>query len=54
MSEILLQAIVEKLEVLEIVLLKQGSAAKDEETSNELTGEIKLLQSEFLKFASHI
>jgi hypothetical protein len=31
MSEILLQAIVEKLEALEIALLKQGSAGKDEE-----------------------
>ena len=49
MSEILLQAIVEKLECLEIALLKQGIAGKDEETSN---GEIKLLQSEFLKFTS--
>ena len=49
MSEILLQAIVEKLEALEIVLLKQGSAGKDEETSN---GEIKLLQSEFIKWAT--
>ncbi|MDE3181778.1 MAG: hypothetical protein KGM16_00015 [Bacteroidota bacterium] len=52
MCEILLQAIVEKLEALEIALLKQSNAGKDEETSNELTKEIKLLQSEFLKFAS--
>ncbi len=44
MSEILLQAIVEKLESLEIALLKQGSAGKDEEMSNELIREIKLLQ----------
>ncbi|MDE3183724.1 MAG: hypothetical protein KGM16_09930 [Bacteroidota bacterium] len=49
MCEILLQAIVEKLEALEIALLKQGSAGKDEETSN---GEMKLLQSEFIKWAT--
>jgi len=52
MNEILLQAIVEKLEALEIALLKQVSASKVEETSNELTSQIKLLQSEFLKIAS--
>ena len=49
MSEILLQAMVEKLESLEIALLKQGSAGKDEETSN---GEMKLLQSELIKWAT--
>ena len=49
MSEILLQAIVEKLEALEIALLKQDSAGKIEETLN---GEIKLLQSEFIKWAT--
>ena len=52
MSEILLQAIVEKLEALEIALLKQGSAGKDEELQKQLTQEIKLLQSEFIKFTS--
>ncbi len=52
MSEILLQAIVEKLESLEIALLKQGSAGKVEETSNELSRQIKLLQSEFINFAT--
>ncbi len=52
MSEILLQAIVEKLEALETALLNQGKAGKVEETSNELAREINLLRSESLKFAS--
>lgn len=47
MSEILLQAIVEKLEALEIALLKQGSAVKDE----ELKTIVKSIQSEFMKFS---
>src|SRR5665647_372193 len=52
MSEILLQAVVEKLETLEIALLKQGSAGKDEEVSRELITAVKSVQSEFLKFTS--
>lgn len=52
MSEILLQAIVEKLEALEIALLKQGSAGKDEEVSNELTTAVKSVQLELIKFSS--
>jgi len=52
MSEILLQTIVEKLESLEIALLKQGNTGKDEEASNELTRGIKMLQSEFIKISS--
>jgi len=48
MSEILLQAIVEKLEALEIALLKEGSAANDE----ELKAAVKSIQSEFIKFGS--
>ncbi|KAA9042046.1 hypothetical protein FW778_08525 [Ginsengibacter hankyongi] len=47
MSEILLQAIVEKLEALEIALLKQGNAGKDE----ELKTAVKSFQSEFIKFS---
>ena len=46
MSEILIQAIVEKLEALEIALLNQGNAGKDE----ELKAAIKSIQSEFIKF----
>lgn len=45
MSEILLQAIVEKLEALEIALLKQGNAAKDE----ELKTSVKSIQSSFIE-----
>ena len=48
MSEILLQAIVEKLEALEIAFLKQGSAAKDE----ELKTAFKSIPSELIKFRS--
>ncbi|HEU5053051.1 MAG TPA: hypothetical protein VFT78_08050 [Hanamia sp.] len=46
MSEILLQAIVEKLESLEIALLKQGSSGNDE----ELKAAVKSIQSFFIKF----
>lgn len=52
MSEILLQAIVEKLEALEIALLKQGSVGKDEEASNELRTGVKSVQLELIKFSS--
>ena len=48
MSEILLQAIVEKLEALEIALLKQGSAGKDE----ELKAAVRSIQSAFIKLNS--
>jgi len=52
MSEILLQAIVEKLEALEIALLKQGNAGKNEEASNDLTTAVKSVQYELVKFGS--
>ena len=48
MSEILLQAIVEKLEALEIALLRQDSERKDE----ELKTTVKSVQSELIKFGS--
>ena len=48
MSEILLQAIVEKLEALEIALLKQGSAGKIE----ELETAVRSIQSAFIKLNS--
>ena len=48
MSEILLQAIVEKLEALEIALLKQDSADKDE----ELKAAVRSIQSAFIKLNS--
>ena len=48
MSEILLQAIVEKLEALEIALLKQDSAGKDE----ELKAAVRSIQSAFIKLNS--
>ncbi len=52
MNEILLQTIVEKLEALEIALLKESKASKDVEVTNELTIEINSLQSELEKFTS--
>ncbi len=52
MNEILLQTIVEKLEALEIALLKESNAGKDVEVPNELTIEINSLQSELEKFTS--
>lgn len=52
MSEILLQAIVEKLEALEIVLLKQSIAGKNEAESSELTTAVESVQSELIKFSS--
>ncbi len=48
MSEILLQAIVEKLESLEIALLKQSSAGKDE----ELKAAVRSIPPELIKFSS--
>jgi hypothetical protein len=52
MNEVLLQTIVEKLEALEIALLKQDKASKDEESSNELAMAVKSVQSELMKFNS--
>ena len=52
MNEILLQTIVEKLEALEIALLKESNAGKDVEVTNELTIEINSLQCELEKFTS--
>jgi len=48
MSEILLQAIVEKLEAFEIALLKQDSAGKIE----ELEAAVRSIQSAVMKFSS--
>lgn len=52
MSEILLQAIVEKLEALETALLRQANAGKYEEASNELTMAVKSIETEFIKISS--
>ncbi len=52
MNEILLQTIVEKLEALEIALLKESNAGKDVEVTNELTIEFNSLQQELEKFSS--
>ena len=49
MSELLLQTIIEKLESLEIALLKENNAAKDEVTAQPLLKEVKSLQSEIAK-----
>jgi|SRR5665647_805252 len=52
MNEVLLQTIVEKLEALEIALLKQPNASKDGEASNELAMAVQSFQSEFMKFTT--
>ena len=52
MNEILLQTIVEKLEALEIALLKESNAGKVVEVPNELIIEINSLQSDLEKFTS--
>ncbi len=52
MSGILLQTIVEKLEGLEIALLKHGNADKFEETPGESITAVKAVQSELIKLSS--
>ncbi len=51
MNEVLLQTIIEKLEALEIALLKQSHPAKDCESSNALETLMKSLQSELIKLS---
>src|SRR5665213_514667 len=51
MSEILLQTIVEKLESLEIALLKESNISKDETMQKQILQGFKDFQSEVGKFA---
>ena len=51
MSEILLQTIVEKLESLEIALVKESSTSKDETLQKQILQGFKDFQSEVGKFA---
>jgi hypothetical protein len=53
MSELLLQAIVEKLEALEIALLKKDNTGKDEVVSETLANEIKSLRVEIKILLDH-
>ena len=46
MNEILLQTIVEKLESLEIALLKESNSSKDEALQKQILQSFKLLHSE--------
>jgi hypothetical protein len=48
MSEVLLETIVEKLESLEIALLKESDARKENTTQQALLKEVNLLKSEFI------
>ena len=50
MNQVLLETIVEKLEGLEISLLKENKAGNDETVQKDLLKEIKLFQSEIAKF----
>ena len=52
MNEVLLQTIVEKLEGLEIALLKQSQRSKDGESSNALATVVDSVQSELMKISS--
>ena len=52
MSEILLQAIVEKLEALEIALLKESNTSKDETMQKQILKGFKDFQSEVAKLIS--
>jgi len=47
MNELLLQTIVEKLEALEIALLKESKGQKEDEAERQLIEQVKNLQSEF-------
>ena len=51
MSELLLQAIVEKLNTLEIALWKNNDKNEDDTTSNLLLKEVKAMQEELKKLA---
>src|SRR5450631_163029 len=54
MSEILLQTIVEKLESLEIALLKESNTSKDETLQKHILQSFKNFQFEVGKFASQL
>ena len=54
MSEVLLETIVEKLESLEIALLKESNASKDNATQQALLTEVRLLKSEFINHSDHL
>ena len=54
MNEVLLKTIIEKLETLEIALLKQSHPAKDCESLNALETLIKSVQSELMKLNSEV
>ena len=54
MSEVLLETIVEKLESLEIALLKESNASKDNATQQALLKEVNLLKSEFINHADQL
>lgn len=54
MNEILLQTIVEKLESLEIALLKESNTSKDEALQKQMLEGIKAFQSEAARFTSQL
>ena len=54
MSEVLLETIIEKLESLEIALLKESHANKDNATHQALLKEVSLLKSEFINHADQL
>jgi hypothetical protein len=54
MNEVLLKTIIEKLETLEIALLKQSCPAKERELSNELLTAVKSVQTKLIKLNSEV
>lgn len=54
MSEVLLETIVEKPESLEIALLKESNASKDNATQQALLKKVILLKSEFIVHADQL
>ncbi|MDQ2719352.1 MAG: hypothetical protein M3Z26_06260 [Bacteroidota bacterium] len=54
MNELLLQTIVEKLEVLEVTLLKESEARKENPAQRQLLQQVKIFQSEFEGFKSQL
>ena len=54
MSEVLLETIVGKLESLEIALLKESNASKDNATQQALLKEASLLKTEFINHAAQL
>ena len=54
MNQVLLETIIEKLESLELSLLKENKTGNDEAVQKDLLKEIKIWESEITKLPSHL